>query len=178
MHIHLSLANCAQRPVGFDCIRPIAALFACSGNARIGLYRHEKDATPTLCPSVCSERPNPFLSKPDPFLSAESHLQLIWDGCCLAQFGGSGAKNDRDRWGMLEASQIEVMIPRIMALGLESGIWAYLSMRYTDELFGGEVKEIDRTLPTVYKFKIDTSKPVPFLPIAVDFPNWKREIQC
>lgn len=167
-----------------SCCNPFANLFACSGNAQIGLYRVVNGNTPELC--LSDRPPNPFLrsgvpladtTNPDrnPFLSAPEQIETVWQGRGFVTL--TPAKEDRERWGRIENASLEIMIPRIEN-EIETGLWVYVDWLYVPDVQGGAVKQVERHLPTIYKMSVDISKPVPFAPETVGVQDWRRGSQC
>ena len=160
-----------------------ADVFACAGNVQVGIYRLGAGMSPELCPSDCE--PNPFLrighhlpetNEPEknPFLSSNQQIETVWVG--RGFMTAKSVKNDREKWGKIDTETLEVMIPRVVPQ-LDTGLWVYIESLYVENIQGGEIMTLTRHLPTIYKFSVDTSKPVPFLPTAVGFDDWKRGVQ-
>lgn len=128
------------------------------------MYRLISGDAPPLCPSDCPPVPNPFLeqqqaSSLNSFLAAPLELQAVWQGRGIAILG-TATKEQAERWGKLDKNHAELTISR--EAQIETGEWAIVVLRYTEETIAGKIESLDRTSPVFYKLTIDTSKPLPF----------------
>jgi hypothetical protein len=169
----------------------VAHRLTCFGNAEIGFYKLERQPTPELCPSECPSK-NPFLSdlsatheeagktNVSPFLSSPAELICLWRGFGMALLPATQTREERDRWGRIETAELEIAIPRIASVPqqIDTGIWCLIQWRHLDDLQAGEVKAINRHLPTLIKMTVDISKPIPFSPVDAIALNWLRGVQC